>query len=62
MTVKWVKVKCCFYCRHFHKADWVELEKGGRDECLLGEEDDPEPLMVCEWFQPNLLYETVKTA
>jgi hypothetical protein len=35
-------------------------DQGTRPECVAEQEDDPEPLMVCEKFEPNLLYDQIK--
>jgi hypothetical protein len=60
MSVRWIKTKCCYYCKY-----WVEpnpVDMGKRPECVADQEDDPEPVMTCDKFEPNLLYEQISTA
>jgi hypothetical protein len=57
MSVRWITEKCCFYCKNYHEPDRADL--GARAECTAEQEDDPEPVMACDKFEPNLIYEQI---
>jgi hypothetical protein len=57
MAAHWIKEKCCYYCEHFYEPYRADL--GVRAECMIDQEDDPNPVMVCDKFEPNLIYEQI---